>query len=69
MLHQGEGFSRAERNIKLSLYFHGQAIDLDGTQHTFFSNRSAAYLSMGEAENALADGESCIRVKPDWAKG
>lgn len=45
------------------------AIELDGTDHTFWSNRSAAYLSKGDAENALKDAESCIGVKGDWAKG
>lgn len=46
-----------------------QAIELDATNHVFFSNRSAAYLSQGEADKALADGEACIKVNPTWAKG
>ena len=39
-----------------------QAIELDGTDKTFFSNRSAAYLSKGDGENALKDGERCIAI-------
>lgn len=46
-----------------------KAIELDSTDHVFFSNRSAAYLSKGDAENALADGEKCIEISPQWAKG
>lgn len=46
-----------------------KAIECDPTQHVFFSNRSAAYLSNGEAEKALEDADACIKLKPDWAKG
>ena len=46
-----------------------QAIELDGSQHTFFSNRSAAYLSNGQAQEALGDAVKCIELKGDWAKG
>ena len=46
-----------------------QAIELDSTDHVFFSNRSAAYLSKGDATNALADGEKCVEISPQWAKG
>lgn len=42
---------------------------MDSTDHVFFSNRSAAYLSKGDASNALADGEKCIEISPQWAKG
>jgi tetratricopeptide (TPR) repeat protein len=35
----------------------------------FFSNRSAAYLSKGDAASALGDGERCIALNPTWAKG
>ena len=33
------------------------------------SNRSSAHLALGEIEQALADAESAIAAKPDWAKG
>lgn len=45
------------------------AIELDPTDHVFFSNRSGAYASMNLYTKALADAESCIKIKPDWAKG
>ncbi|GMI06429.1 hypothetical protein TrLO_g3748 [Triparma laevis f. longispina] len=45
------------------------AIDLDGTNHVFYSNRSAAYLSSNQNQKALDDGESCIGLNPTWAKG
>ena len=35
----------------------------------FYSNRSAAHLSLDDAVHALDDAASCIAAKPDWAKG
>mmetsp|Transcript_23699 Transcript_23699/g.39551 ORF Transcript_23699/g.39551 Transcript_23699/m.39551 type:complete len:561 (-) Transcript_23699:335-2017(-) len=46
-----------------------EAINLDPKDHVFFSNRSAAYLSKGDAENALSDAQRCVELKKDWAKG
>lgn len=46
-----------------------KAIELDGSNHVFYSNRSAAYLSKGDATNALADGLKCTEVNPSFAKG
>lgn len=46
-----------------------EAINLDPKDHVFFSNRSAAYLSKGDASSALSDGQRCIELKSDWAKG
>jgi len=42
---------------------------LDGTNHVYYSNRSAAYLSKGDAVKALEDAEKCVEVNPEWAKG
>lgn len=46
-----------------------KAVELDPSNHVFYSNRSAAYLSKGDATNALADGLKCTEVNPTWAKG
>lgn len=46
-----------------------EAINLDPNDHVFFSNRSAAYLSKGDAASALSDGQRCVELKKDWAKG
>ena len=67
---------KAEGNAALSsqdyaeaIECYTKAIELDPTNHVFFSNRSAAKLSSGDAEGALADAEGCIAAKPDWKKG
>jgi stress-induced-phosphoprotein 1 len=48
---------------------YSDAIAIDPSDHVFFSNRSAAYLSKGDAEHALADGNQCITLSPSWPKG
>lgn len=45
------------------------AIEKDGTNHVFFSNRSAALLSVGRKLDALADARRCVELAPTWGKG
>ena len=45
-----------------------KAIELDATDHTFFSNRSAAHMKTGNFAEALNDATSCVSMKPDWPK-
>lgn len=56
-------------NAKEAVACYTKAIELDPSDHVFYSNRSAAYLSMDDASHALEDAEACIKVKGDWAKG
>lgn len=65
---KGNEFLKA-KDFAQAIDAYTKAIELDATNHVFFSNRSAAYLSQGEADKALADGEACIKVNPTWAKG
>jgi len=47
-----------------------KAIDIDGANHVYYSNRSAAYLASGNASLALEDAESCINLSPqNFIKG
>ena len=48
--------------------YYSQAIELDPSNETFYSNRSAAYLPFGETEKALSDAMVCTVLKKDWAK-
>jgi len=45
------------------------AIELYDGDHSYFSNRSACYAATDQFEEALADGQKCVALKPDWAKG
>ncbi|CAH0516793.1 unnamed protein product [Peronospora belbahrii] len=42
----------------------------DPENAVYYSNRSAAYLAMGDARGkALKDAEQCLKLRPDWWKG
>ncbi|GBG24150.1 Small glutamine-rich tetratricopeptide repeat-containing protein [Hondaea fermentalgiana] len=45
------------------------AIELDGSNHVYFSNRAHVYNLLGDFPSALADANRCVELKPDWAKG
>lgn len=45
------------------------ASESDPERHLYYSNRCAAHLQLGKVDDALADAEGCVRLKPDWAKG
>jgi stress-induced-phosphoprotein 1 len=46
-----------------------KAINADGTNHVYYSNRSAAFLKKGDANNALEDANSTIAINPGFSKG
>jgi stress-induced-phosphoprotein 1 len=46
-----------------------KAIELDGSNHVLFSNRSASYASTNQWNEALADAETCVALNPTWGKG
>lgn len=48
---------------------YSKAIELNPSDHIFYSNRSAAYLSSNQALKALEDAQACINLNPTWAKG
>lgn len=58
----------AKRLISCSDKF-SQAIALQPENHILYSNRSAAYASKKDWDNALKDADKTTEIKPDWAKG
>jgi len=56
-------------NLTEAIENYTKAIDADGTNHVFYSNRSAAYLKKGDGNNALEDAKSTIAINPDFSKG
>jgi len=48
---------------------YSEAINLDGSDVTFFSNRSAAYAALLMWEEAAEDGRSCVKVNKNFIKG
>ncbi|CAA0820581.1 Hsp70-Hsp90 organizing protein 3 [Striga hermonthica] len=45
------------------------AIGFAPTNHVLYSNRSAAYASLGKFSDALSDAQKTVELKPDWGKG
>ncbi|KUF83918.1 Heat shock protein sti1 [Phytophthora nicotianae] len=60
----------ADKQFADAVEMYTRAIELDPENAVYYSNRSAAYLAMGDARGkALKDAEKCIELKPDWWKG
>lgn len=57
------------KNYSLAIEHYTSAINIDGTNHLLYSNRSAAYLSKGDAQNALDDANACLGLNPNFSKG
>jgi DnaJ family protein C protein 8 len=73
---QAEGFkARGNELLAAKQYveavdMYSRAIELDPENAVYYSNRSAAYLAMGDSRGkALKDADKCIELKPDWWKG
>jgi len=56
-------------NFSLALTLYSQAINLDPTNHVYYSNRSAAFVGLGQQNRAINDANECLRLNPDFAKG
>ncbi|KAK1247684.1 hypothetical protein MKX07_000572 [Trichoderma sp. CBMAI-0711] len=59
----------AEKNFDDAIDKFTQAIALQPDNHILYSNRSAAYASKKDWDNALKDAEKTTELKPDWGKG
>jgi stress-induced-phosphoprotein 1 len=56
-------------NVTEAIEHYSSAIRLDGSNHVYFSNRSAAYLRKGDAQNDLEDANACVGLNPEFTKG
>lgn len=52
-----------------AIEFYTQAIELDPTNHSYYSNRSASYAGLLDWEKAAEDGAACVRVNKQFIKG
>ncbi|EPY50621.1 chaperone activator Sti1 [Schizosaccharomyces cryophilus OY26] len=59
----------AQKDYKNAIDYFTQAIQLDGSNHILYSNRSACYASEKNYRSAVEDATKCTNLKPDWAKG
>merc|ERR1740136_384776 len=57
------------KNFSEAIEHYTSAINIDGANHMYYHNRSFAYSLKGDDLNALEDANSCIGLKPKFAKG
>jgi hypothetical protein len=48
---------------------YSEALAITPEDHTLLSNRSAAYGSLEQFQEACSDATECTRLRPDWPKG
>lgn len=67
---------KQEGNVKFkandyagAIELYSRSIELDPSQHTVFSNRSASHIKLKNHEEALADAQMCVKLSPSWVKG
>ncbi|KAL7042523.1 hypothetical protein ACKWTF_001175 [Chironomus riparius] len=65
---KGNAALTAGRNDE-AIEAYSEAIQLDGSNHVLYSNRSAAYLKAGKLELSLKDAEKTIELNASWPKG
>ena len=57
------------RRMEEANILYSRAIELDGSMHALYGNRSAVYHTMGKFSESLTDAEAAIKCSPGWAKG
>ncbi|XP_061976809.1 hsp70-Hsp90 organizing protein 3-like isoform X3 [Populus nigra] len=65
---KGNEFFKAGNYLKAAALY-TQAIKLDPSNPTLYSNRAAAFLQLVKLNKALADAETTIKLNPQWEKG
>eukprot|EP01065_Artemidia_motanka_P030650 TRINITY_DN3670_c1_g1_i1.p2 TRINITY_DN3670_c1_g1~~TRINITY_DN3670_c1_g1_i1.p2 ORF type:complete len:477 (+),score=192.22 TRINITY_DN3670_c1_g1_i1:50-1432(+) len=80
--HKRQGLEEFKKgNYTASVRYFTKAIDDSPVDHVLHSNRAGSYLKLAAEptvqveqsllfyQRALADGDTCVRLKSDWAKG
>ncbi|XP_037420234.1 ankyrin-1-like isoform X2 [Triticum dicoccoides] len=57
------------KDYRAASMFYIEAIELDPTDATLYSNRSLCHMQMTEVDMALLDANTCIELRPEWLKG
>jgi len=62
-----QAFQKGQHQEAIKCY--SKAIDIDGNNHVYYTNRATAYASVEEWEKCLTDSNKAIAIKNDWVKG
>jgi len=58
-----------ENRFTDAVRLYSQAIEFDPSNSVLYSNRSGSLTACGSFEQALADADRCVALRPEWAKG
>jgi tetratricopeptide (TPR) repeat protein len=58
-----------KKDFTSAVKFYSEGIELDPSNHVFFSNRSAAYLALNNFQKALEDADQTLKINPDFTRG
>jgi len=56
-------------NYQLAIEYYTYACEIEPKNHTYLTNRAAAYAGTKQWEKCLRDAEKSITLKDDWTKG
>jgi stress-induced-phosphoprotein 1 len=56
-------------NYAKAIEHYSEALKLDASAHTYWSNRSASYAGLGDWENAANDAAECVKANKKFVKG
>lgn len=56
-------------DYKKAIEHYGEALKIDPSAHTYWSNRSASYAGLGDWENAANDASECLKANKNFVKG
>lgn len=65
---EGNNFFK-NKQYEQAIQKYSEAVEFDGSDVTFFSNRSACYAALNKWEEAAEDGKQCIVVDKNFVKG
>jgi len=60
-------FQKGQHQEAIKCY--SKAIEIDSSNHVYYTNRATTYASMEDWEKCLNDSEKAINIKQDWVKG
>jgi len=58
-----------EKKVAEAEAMYTAGLALDSTNHTLYSNRSAARLLASNVDGAIEDAQKCTEIAPKWSKG
>mmetsp|Transcript_12991 Transcript_12991/g.24781 ORF Transcript_12991/g.24781 Transcript_12991/m.24781 type:complete len:311 (+) Transcript_12991:181-1113(+) len=68
MKEEGNTLYKSKEWLKAAAVY-TKGIKMDPEHAVLYSNRSAAFLQLLKVQKALADAETCIKLRPTWEKG